>query len=241
MHGLAEVPAVDFAIGRLRDIVKKILSSPKLLETFQVSDTFLVGNSNSGLQELCVQLNVSSCSLLLDCETRWNSTFHMLKVALRLQKPIEELLKRIRESFEGYTSFIISPADPLAREIGDITWAPTKDFCLFLEPFKDATELMSGSTYPSLGFVVPVFKTILEHVQATLASTTGFKSTHAKRFAVKVNEKLIEYKNLVISEHALVAAFLDPRIKHDLGDYGIDVPLLTDTVIRLYQSKYINR
>lgn len=128
---------------------------------------------------------------VLDCETRWNSTFDMLKSAIRLRRPIEELLKRIRESRNGYTKFTINPRDTLAKAVGDITWNPIRDLCDFLEPFKDATELMSGSSYPTLGLIVPVFSTLMEHVHVTIDAQTGFRSQHPKKFATVVKDKLI--------------------------------------------------
>ncbi|CEO99923.1 hypothetical protein PBRA_007657 [Plasmodiophora brassicae] len=205
--GLQKVTPVDMAIGRIRDTVKKITDSPKLLEAFQ---------------DICTELNVMSTDPVLDCETRWNSTFDMLKSAIRLRRPIEELLKRIRESRNGYTKFTINPRDTLAKAIGDITWNPIRDLCDFLEPFKDATELI----------------TLMEHVHVTIDAQTGFRSQHAKKFATVVKDKLIAYQSLVLSDHALVASILDPRSKSSLEECGVDIAALKASVITLYEARY---
>jgi hypothetical protein len=221
--GLQKVPATDAAIGRMRDVIKKISDSPKLLEAF-------IDIRNS--------LKCPPVLLQLDVETRWNSTFDMLKGALLLRKPIDELLKRIRERFDGYTNFTISPADYLARPIDIIAWNSIKDFCSFLEPFKDATELMSGSTYPTLGLAVPVFYAIQTHVQNATLCTDGFRSSHSKEFAKAVKTKLDDYEENMINTHAVISSVLDPRVKGSLQNCGVDIESVKTEVIKVYEEEY---
>ena len=181
-HGLANAPAIDAAIGLFRDIIKKILDSPKLIET---------------VQALCKELKVKCNLPELDCETRWNSTWMMMKSAIALRPVIDLLQRRIRQRHQGYTDFSIDPTSHLAKKISDITWTCIKDFCQFLNVFAQATVMMSGSTYPTLGMVIPVFEIIKKHVDDAIGSRGGFRSTHTSRFAKSVQEKLNEYQNLL--------------------------------------------
>lgn len=204
-EGLEAVPVVDAAIGHFRDLVKKITDSPKLLEA---------------LDGICSVLKVNRCTLQLDCPTRWNSTWDMIATVLKLRKPIEELTRRIRQRHDGYTDFSIGPDDVLAQQVESITWSALTDFCDFLKAFKEATVLMSASSYPTLGLVVPVMFLINKHVDAAMAATSGFTSTHAKKFAAAVKRKLDSYDDLVHSNEIVLAAALDPRVKSLLTDIG---------------------
>ncbi|PTQ45089.1 hypothetical protein MARPO_0016s0138 [Marchantia polymorpha] len=78
-HGLKSCPMMDNAIGRFRELMKKIVDSPKLLES---------------LASICSSLKIAQRTPELDCETRWNSTWAMLNSVLMLKKPLEELLHR---------------------------------------------------------------------------------------------------------------------------------------------------
>jgi hypothetical protein len=118
---LSKCPVVDVAIGRFRDIVKKISDSPKLREA---------------LFSICTSLKVTPKIPELDCETSWNSTWAMMKSVIDLEQPLAELLHRIRQRLVGYTGLSIRPGDDLSKEIHDFTWNAVKDFCRFLAPSK---------------------------------------------------------------------------------------------------------
>jgi hypothetical protein len=147
-EALMECPAVDSAVGHFRDLVKKILDSPKLLEAFGA---------------VCVTLKVKTTLPELDLPTRWNSTFEMLVSVILLRKPLEELLRRIRDRHDGFTNFSIDPRHQLAKEIPSIHWSAVQDFCSFLKKFAVATNVLSASTYPTLGLVIPVWQVISNH------------------------------------------------------------------------------
>ena len=116
-EGLKCCSMIDAAIGRFRVLVKKINDSPKLQEA---------------LAKVCCDLKVTMKSLDLDVETRWNSTWQMVATVLVCRKALTELLRRIRQRHEGYTEFSITPSDPLAAEISEITWSVLADFKKFL-------------------------------------------------------------------------------------------------------------
>lgn len=93
---------MDNAIGRFRELMKKIVDSPKLLKS---------------LASICSSLKVAQRKPELDCETRWNSIWAMLNSVLMLKKLLEELLHCIREGHDGFTLFLIKPSDDLAKHM----------------------------------------------------------------------------------------------------------------------------
>jgi hypothetical protein len=217
--GLKACPILEVAIGRFRDIIKKIIDSPKLLEA---------------LSAICAALKVPARTPQLDVPTRWNSTWEMLDTATALRKALEELLRRIRERHEGFTAFSIKPTDDLAREIDRESWAALDDFCQFLRPFKDATSLMSGSSYPTLGLTIPVFHVIMEHVKDSISHIAGFHSSQGRIFGDVIRESLQSYEQVIRVDAVTIAAALDPRVKGLLPTIGID----SNHVLRMIETEF---
>ena len=105
---------------------------------------------------MCSTLKVPYKVPELDVHTRWNSTWEMSGI-VSLRMALEELLHKIYKRHEKLCQFTISLNDDLARPISEQTWYAMEDFCNFLLPFKQATFLLSGSDYPTLGMAMPVF------------------------------------------------------------------------------------
>ncbi|BBN06791.1 hypothetical protein Mp_3g23910 [Marchantia polymorpha subsp. ruderalis] len=162
----------------------------------------------------------------------------MLNSVLMLKKLLEELLHRIRERHDGFTSFLIKPFDDLAKRIEEVTWHAMQDFCDFLKPFKDATALMSASEYPTLGMVIPVMHILLQHIHRAIVANEGFRSRHAMRFATAVEEKLKDYEALVKRSEVMIAAALDPRVKGVLVNVGVNVEEVMTLITNDYEAEY---
>ena len=165
----------------------------------------------------------------------------MKSSVIAIRKPLEELLRRIRDRHEGYSGFTISPTDRLCHEIASETWSAMEDFCNFLKQFKDATSLMSASIYPTLGMVLPVIHQLSRHVERTIKATDGFRSVHAIKFSQAVQEKLDEYEPIVLSREVTIAAALDPRVKPYLQHFGVSMSQvriwITTEYVQNYESK----
>ena len=167
---------LDVAIGKFQDLLKKILRSPKILEA---------------LRNVCSTLKVPYKFPELDVQARWNSIWEMMSGVVSLRRALEELLHKIYKRYEGFCQFIIGPNDDLAKPISEQTWYAMGDFCNFLLPFKQATVLLSGSDYPTLGMDMPVFHIITKHFKISITANTGFRSTYTIEFATPVLEKII--------------------------------------------------
>ena len=47
----------------------------------------------------------------------------------------------------------------------------------FLEPFKEVTTLMSGSTYPTLSMTIPLFNFLIDHVEDTIGDEENIEES----------------------------------------------------------------
>ena len=80
----------------------------------------------------------------------------------------------------------------------------------FLQPFKEATIIMSSSIYPTLSITIPLYNTLIDHAEDTVDSVNI--DPKIKEAAKKCREKLIEYYKRTDKTY-LVATVLDPRFK----------------------------
>jgi hypothetical protein len=85
---------MNVAIGTFLDFLKKIGDSSKLLEALEISSS---------------NLKMESLLPSLDFEARWNSTWQMVSGIIKIRKPLEELQRLIREGYDGFTNFSITP------------------------------------------------------------------------------------------------------------------------------------
>ena len=106
-------------IRKVRDSVVIWTSSPRSCEKFE---------------ETANQLKVTyTKSLVLDCKTRWNSTYLMLKVALQYKDVFSRLKQRDLQ-------YVCLPSD--------LDWKIASELCGRLENFYNVTEIFSGIKYP---------------------------------------------------------------------------------------------
>ena len=49
-------------------------------------------------------------------------------------------------------------------------WQVLQNICMLLQPFDNATKELSGSKYPTLSLVMPVYVQLIEYMEATVAS-----------------------------------------------------------------------
>ncbi|POM63824.1 Hypothetical protein PHPALM_20731 [Phytophthora palmivora] len=194
-EGLNECSFVDTSIGKIRDKLRTLADSTSL---------------NEELERICNLLKVKFRQPVLDCATRWNSMWSMVLSAIHLRKPIEELLRRIRDRHEGYRDFSIGSDDRLAAPLDASIWHALDEFGKFLTPVKAATTMLSGKNYPTFGMAVVVFELVSKNaVKAINEAATRYISG----FATAFKKKLDEYDDLVKSREAQIAAELDPRAK----------------------------
>ncbi|GMI64575.1 DAYSLEEPER [Hibiscus trionum] len=182
---------VDASVTRVRAAVKYVRSSPERLQKFQS----------------CVkEENIDSKALVcLDVETRWNSTYSMLKIALVFKKAFRNL----KTKYLPYTKKL--------RKVGgapdDEDWDKVSSFLPFLEIFYETTLSFSGSRYVTGNtFVEQIYDigyTINRYVD-DLQSSDGLRSM-ARQMKLKFDKYWANVNNLNVL--MFITLVLDPRHK----------------------------
>ncbi|KAK3195742.1 hypothetical protein Dsin_027052 [Dipteronia sinensis] len=117
---------IEFGVGRIRDSVAFWTATPKRIEKFE---------------EAARQLKLGyDKRLVLDCKTRWNSTYLMLSVSL----DYKDVFYRLKQREPQYKSF---PEDN--------DWDLAKEMCDRLKFFYNVTEMFSGTKYPTSNLFFP--------------------------------------------------------------------------------------
>ncbi|CAN0862132.1 Putative AC transposase [Linum grandiflorum] len=176
---------VKEGIEKVRDSVLWWTATPKRVEFFQ---------------ETAKQLRISTdrC-LVLDCPTRWNSTYSMLVTAI----PYRDVFARLRQRDAKY-SITFSNSD----------WEFAIMVCEKLKIFNSITELFSGTTYPTANLFFPK----ICELKLKIAEWLIDPNTTVSGMAALMWDKFIKYWDS-IHEILALAVVLDPRYKLDVIDY----------------------
>ncbi|RVE41282.1 hypothetical protein evm_014073 [Chilo suppressalis] len=85
-------------------------------------------------------------------------------------------------------------------------WEMVEALVDFLQPFYEATVMLSKHNYPSLYYVVPILDVLTEHL------LNRQEDGPMKKCATAMIEKLNEYSEILNSDLAQLAVLLDPRL-----------------------------
>ena len=121
------------AVSGLKTALGKV---KKIVEHFNRSRL-----DNEELRAKQKQLDRPSHSLVQDVVTRWNSTLNMIS--------------RLREQQAAIAGVLHGKRDLHYLELSPHEWHTLEDLVKLLEPFKNATEIMSGQKYPTLSCLGP--------------------------------------------------------------------------------------
>lgn len=84
--------------------------------------------------------------MMIDVPTRWNSSYLMLKRALRLKSACIQFCERQARQFS----------------LSDLEWDYVEQMCDFLEPLSEATDMLCQRKFPTMHEVIPVYTVIIE-------------------------------------------------------------------------------
>ncbi|XP_022034677.1 zinc finger BED domain-containing protein RICESLEEPER 2 isoform X1 [Helianthus annuus] len=146
--------------------------------------------------EISITLGIETRrSLCIDVKTRWNSTHRMLKSAIHY-----------KHAFEGYAL----RDSNYEWSLTDEEWDRAKKVCKLLEVFSDATDLFSGTLYPTANlFLVEIFKVKREITNAVKSNDNFLKNMGRPMF-----DKFEKYWG-EIGVLMSIASLLDPRFKKE--------------------------
>ena len=130
------------------------------------------------------------------CVTRWGSTY--------------EMLARFTEQQQAVCAVLLEDGGDRILMPSSSEFAVIEELVDILKPFNDATEILSGDLYPTLGIVQPVFNRFLSEV---LPSKPGDRDI-VKKIKDAIRQNLsTRYQEEEIETMLLVAMYLDPRFK----------------------------
>ncbi|TXG63631.1 hypothetical protein EZV62_010625 [Acer yangbiense] len=175
-------------IERIRDSVAYWVATPKRKERFV---------------EAARQLNIEYKQMLvLDCKTRWNSTYIMLTVASKYKTVFSHLSARDRQ----YKSVPQEKDWELASKLEDN-----------LRKFYEVTEMFSGTNYPTTNLF---FLEVCE-IRLSLSDWLTSESEVIRKMAENMIQKHEHYWGVLHGVMA-VATILDPRYKLKLIGFYFD-------------------
>ena len=152
------------------------------------------------MSKLCEKqtlLGIKSHHLINDCVTRWGSTYSMLTRFIEQQQAICAVLLESSSRDDRH----LMPTD------AEISVA--EELIVVLKAFHDATEIISGEKYPTIGIVKP----LLKKLEVTLA-TKEDESSLVKQIKGVIQKDIGQrYQGEEISTLLKVAMFLEPRFK----------------------------
>lgn len=192
---------VQAALDDLRDLVKdirdtvlSIRKSGKRKEAFLKEQRKLI---EDGIQQTTKPLELSE-----DIDHRWNSTYLLVERALTLKEAISLTFTATDSS--------------LSREID---WETLYQVKMFLEPFYEATKMISVQNDSTISVVAFVMPRLIDHCsdyeRCVCPAISGA--------AMSLREKLTKYESELYHPVANLAYVLDPRYKTtNLSRYMID-------------------
>ena len=187
--GLDNTPAVSRAIGACKRVVahfkRSVLASVELRKRQK-------------------QMDIAEHTLLIDCPTRWNSTYLMMDRLIEQRLPIYAVL-----SDESVTK----KKDAATIDMADSNWKVVENIVTALKPFYKATTALCSEQYPTLSSVYPVVFSLLHHHLVDHDDDRGavaqFKQITRSQLKTRFNIDDPDMPRCTI----ILSAFMDPRYK----------------------------
>jgi hAT family C-terminal dimerisation region/BED zinc finger len=173
---------LSHCIPRLRRLVVKIRSSPQRREMFA---------------RQCGFSGVPVKGLVADVKTRWNSTFAMIERALEMREPLDNTVDADRE-LRKY-------------QLAGDEWTLLATVCKLFECFKQATDDLCSSSYPTIASAVGVYNFLMDKIE-------DFRDGHPESMTIRdaVGAAMAKLKPYYLRCDASVypvSTILDPRLK----------------------------
>ncbi|CAG7818140.1 unnamed protein product [Allacma fusca] len=166
---------------RIRHCIQKIRRSGPLREK---------------LYNACNLEDLTPRTLLLDCQTRWNSTLRMLKRVLAMRK--------------DYQAVVRSSQSLSTCALTDSEWLLLDELVRFLKPFEDVTLLLSKSRTPTMALSAAIYIDLFRHLESYKPTSQNADMVAAAKAAC---DKLNKYYKSSDALVYILGLVMDPRCK----------------------------
>ncbi|KAK8579201.1 hypothetical protein V6N12_069530 [Hibiscus sabdariffa] len=176
---------VQHGLQQVQDIIEKVHDTVDFLNA---SDARL-----KRFGELASQYNVQDRKLILECKTRWNSTYDMLDCAIKFRKVFP------RYALHDH---------PYNYCPDDDEWEKIEKLLEILKVFKATTNIISGSEYPTANLFLGEVRRIKVLLDVKSESLDDF----VKSMVANMKERFTKYWgecNLLMA----IGSVMDPRLK----------------------------
>ena len=198
---------LQLAIGeslKITAITKSIAFGRNLVTHFNHS-----AMSVNALKEHQIKMGVKNpLTVIQDVCTRWNSEFLMVRRLLQLRVSLYGVL---------LDETIIKPSDRNKLAIPETSWKIMEDIVPVLEPFAEATELLTKEDSPTLSQVYVLVYHLLCGLQDKDDDSTAIQELKNKLRATLRKRFMFDAQNVPLDEAlcsmTFTATFLDPRYK----------------------------
>ncbi|KAJ1704854.1 hypothetical protein NYO67_12991 [Aspergillus flavus] len=202
-------------IEKVRKIVKFINTSPRRRERFQLSQRLGTG---------------SALLLLLDCKTRWNSTYLMIRRALKLRQSVENFI-------QYWDNSDISHLQPTPVE-----WRQLEYLIELLYPFYIFTTCLSDNQGPTVHKVYDIYNNLFDHLDTSIDRLVRKRAPWKQQILDGLrdaHQKLRKYYRRTYHTEGYIyaiATILDPTLKLETFKKG---PWLDDNTDWAYEYRQV--
>ena len=128
----------------------------------------------NSFSDIVQQLQLPDRKLILDCKTRWNSTFEMLSTTIKFK----EVFPRFKDWEPHYEC---------CPKVED--WEKVEKICEILELFNSITKIISGSDYPTAN----LFMNEVYRVKVLLDIKVNDENEFIQAMVVEMKSKFDKY------------------------------------------------
>ncbi|KAK3887901.1 hypothetical protein Pcinc_008051 [Petrolisthes cinctipes] len=172
------------------------------------------------LSEMQEQNEVQKKKLIIDVDTRWNSTYYMMERFLEQHEVITTCLCLLGKNYMC-----------LSEEELELV----RDTVALLEPFEEATREMSSEKFTSLSKVIPITRALQECTKYTVDTR---KNIQGLTFGGELQKQLQKRFPAVKILNVGAATLLDSRFKKVPFADMENVKTIEERLINLMRSKY---
>ncbi|XP_041366567.1 E3 SUMO-protein ligase ZBED1-like [Gigantopelta aegis] len=186
------------AFDDIPSISGTIVAGRKLVSYFRRS---VVANNELKVRQK--QMHLTEHSLVLDCPTRWNSTFDMFERLIEQRLSVYAVVHNMK-----------SPGDARILDLTDSHWTIIEGMIPVLKPLYMATRIMCSEEYPTISGLDPILYSLKNHHLLVKDTDCVSVATFKEKLLADIHRRYSLNDDKILSSLTMLATFLDPRYKN---------------------------